>query len=179
MAKTERAGRAVRPFAPWLVLLAAAGAFALTMGVRQTMGLFLSALNTSTGLGVGRISLAFALGQLWWGLTQPFAGAVADRIGTGRVILLGVALVAMGTVLTPLMTSTVGLILAIGVLAAGGAGMAGPSVLMAAASRLVPPENAGWPRASSTQAARSGSSPWRRWPSASPPPWAGPVRCSG
>ena len=92
MAKTERAGRAVRPFAPWLVLLAAAGAFALTMGVRQTMGLFLSALNTSTGLGVGRISLAFALGQLWWGLTQPFAGAVADRIGTGRVILLGVAL---------------------------------------------------------------------------------------
>ena len=86
MAKTERAGRAVRPFAPWLVLLAAAGAFALTMGVRQTMGLFLSALNTSTGLGVGRISLAFALGQLWWGLTQPFAGAVADRIGTGRLV---------------------------------------------------------------------------------------------
>ena len=143
MAKTERAGRAVRPFASWLVLLAAAGAFALTMGVRQTMGLFLSALNTSTGLGIGNISLAFALGQLWWGLTQPFAGAVADRIGTGRVILLGVVLVAVGTVLTPLMTSTVGLILAIGVLAAGGAGMAGPSVLMAAASRLVPPEKRG------------------------------------
>jgi len=35
------------------VLLAAGGAFALTMGVRQTMGLFLSALNTSTALGVG------------------------------------------------------------------------------------------------------------------------------
>ncbi|MBU6465703.1 MAG: MFS transporter [Burkholderiales bacterium] len=143
MAKTERAGRAVRPFSPSLVLLAAAGAFALTMGVRQTMGLFLSALNTYTGLGVGRISLAFALGQLWWGLTQPFAGAVADRIGTGRVILLGVALVAVGTVLTPLMTSTAGLIMAVGVLAAGGAGMAGPSVLMAAASRLVPPEKRG------------------------------------
>ncbi|MET0541465.1 MAG: MFS transporter, partial [Variovorax sp.] len=51
----------------WLVLLGAAGAFALTMGVRQTMGLFLSALNTSTALGVGSISLAFAFGQLWWG----------------------------------------------------------------------------------------------------------------
>ena len=82
MAKIEPAGRAVRPLAPWLVLLAAAGAFALTMGVRQTMGLFLSALNTSTGLGVGRISLAFALGQLWWGLTQPFAGAVAPPART-------------------------------------------------------------------------------------------------
>jgi MFS family permease len=92
----------------WLVLLAAGGTFALTMGVRQTMGLFLSALNTSTALGIGSISLAFAFGQLWWGLTQPFAGAVADRIGTGRVIFLGVVLVAMGTIITPLMTSTAG-----------------------------------------------------------------------
>lgn len=46
------------------------------------MGLFLSPLNTATGLGIGSISLAFAFGQLW-GLTQPFAGAVADKIGTG------------------------------------------------------------------------------------------------
>jgi MFS family permease len=128
----------------WLVLLAAAGTFALTMGVRQTMGLFLSALNTSTALGIGSISLAFAFGQLWWGLTQPFAGAVADRIGTGRVIFLGVLLVAIGTIITPLMTSTAGLIFAIGVLAAGGAGMAGPSVLMAATARLVPLEKRGF-----------------------------------
>ena len=133
----------VRRYGLWLVLLAAAGTFALTMGVRQTMGLFLSALNTSTALGIGSISLAFAFGQLWWGLTQPFAGAVADRIGTGRVVLIGVALVALGTILTPLMTSTAGLIFAIGVLAAGGAGMAGPSVLMGATSRLVSPEKRG------------------------------------
>lgn len=122
----------------WLVLLAAAGTFAMTMGVRQTMGLFLSALNTSTGLGIGSISLAFAFGQLWWGLTQPFAGAVADRIGAGRTIFVGVLLVALGTIITPFMSSTAGLILAIGVLAAGGAGMAGPSVMMAATMRLVP-----------------------------------------
>ena len=133
----------VRRYALWLVLLAAGGTFALTMGVRQTMGLFLSALNTSTGLGVASISLAFAFGQLWWGLTQPFAGAAADRIGTGRVVLIGVALVALGTILTPLMTSTAGLIFAIGVLAAGGAGMAGPSVLMGATIRLVPVEKRG------------------------------------
>src|SRR5688572_12334060 len=133
----------VRRHALWLVLLAAAGAFALTMGVRQTMGLFLSALNTSTALGIGSISLAFAFGQLWWGLTQPFAGAVADRIGTGRVVFIGVLLVALGTILTPLMTTTAGLIFAIGVLAAGGAGMAGPSVLMAATTRLVPADKRG------------------------------------
>jgi predicted MFS family arabinose efflux permease len=125
------------------VLLAAAGAFALTMGTRQTMGLFLSPLNTSTGLGLASISLAFAFGQLWWGLTQPFAGAVADRIGTGRVLAAGVVLVVVGTCITPLMQSTAGLVFAIGVLAAGGAGMAGPSVLMAATARLVPPQRRG------------------------------------
>ncbi|HYP84493.1 MFS transporter [Variovorax sp.] len=132
-----------RSHAFWLVLLAAGGVFALTMGVRQSMGLFLSSLNTSTGLGLGSISLAFAFGQLWWGLTQPFAGAVADRIGTGRVIFIGVLLVALGTILTPLMHSTAGLIFCIGVLAAGGAGMAGPSVLMAATMRMVPPARRG------------------------------------
>ncbi len=129
--------------AVWLVLLAAAATFALTMGTRQTMGLFLSALNTSTGLGVGSISLAFAFGQLWWGLTQPFAGAFADRVGAGRVLFIGVALVAIGTFLTPLMTTTAGLIFAIGVLAAGGAGMAGPAVLMAATARLIPADARG------------------------------------
>jgi MFS family permease len=126
-----------------VVLLAAAGAFALTMGTRQTMGLFLSSLNTATGLGLGSISLAFAFGQLWWGLTQPFAGAMADKVGAGRVLLVGVVLVALGTFITPLMTTTAGLIFAIGVLAAGGAGMAGPAVLMAATMRLLPTEKRG------------------------------------
>jgi MFS family permease len=132
-----------RRWALWVVLLAGAGAFALTMGTRQTMGLFLSPLNTATGLGVGSISLAFAFGQLWWGLTQPFAGAMADKVGAGRVLFLGVLLVALGTFITPYMTSTAGLILAIGVLAAGGAGMAGPAVLMSATSRLIAPERRG------------------------------------
>jgi predicted MFS family arabinose efflux permease len=107
------------------------------------MGLFLSALNTSTGLGLASISLAFAFGQLWWGLTQPFAGAMADKIGAGRVLLAGAVLVAVGTFITPLMTTTLGLIVAIGVLSAGGSGMAGPATLMAATSRLVPQDKRG------------------------------------
>jgi MFS family permease len=126
-----------------LVLFAAAGTFALTMGARQSMGLFLNTLNSSTGLGLASISLAFAFGQLWWGLTQPFAGMVADRVGAGRVLVTGVVLVAVGTALVPFMTSTGGLIFAIGVLSAGGAGMAGPSVLMAATTRLVPADKRG------------------------------------
>ena len=66
-------------------------------------------------------------------------------MGAGRVLLVGASLVgaslvALGTVLTPLMTSTAGLIFAIGMLSAGGAGMAGPAVLMAATTRLIAPE---------------------------------------
>ena len=141
MTSTAQPGRYAPTF--FWVLLAGAGTFALTMGARQSMGLFVGTLNTSTGLGLASISLAFAFGQLWWGLTQPLAGMVADRIGAGRVLLCGVIMVAIGTALVPFMHSTWGLVLAIGVLAAGGAGMAGPSVLMAATTRLIPPERRG------------------------------------
>ena len=136
----SRGARAV-PFA--LVLLAAGGIFAVTMGARQSMGLFLSVINTTTGLGLASISLAFGVGQLCWGLTQPLAGIVADRYGAGRVLLIGLVLVAIGTALMPLMTTTLGLIFAIGILAAGGAGFAGPSVLLASAARLTPPGRRG------------------------------------
>ncbi len=56
----------------WLVLLAAAGTFALTMGTRQSMGWFLFSLQTSTQLDLGSINLAFAFGQLWWGPTDEW-----------------------------------------------------------------------------------------------------------
>jgi predicted MFS family arabinose efflux permease len=68
---------------------------------------------------------------------------MADRVGAGRVLFTGVLLVALGTFITPLMSTTAGLIFAIGVLAAGGAGMAGPAVLMATTTRLIPPAKRG------------------------------------
>lgn len=127
----------------WLILLATAGTFALTMGTRQSMSLFLSSIKNSTGLSFADISLAFAFGQLWWGLTQPFAGAMAEKFGVGRVLLCGIGMITLGTCLTPYMTSSLGLILTIGVLGAGGAGIAGPAVLMATASRMLPIEKRG------------------------------------
>jgi predicted MFS family arabinose efflux permease len=127
-----------------LWIIAAAGVvFALVFGVRQSQALFISPLNSATGLGIASISLAFAVAQLMWGITQPLAGAVADRYGTGRVIALGGVLVMAGTVLTPYAHSTLMLIVLIGVIAAGGAGMSGLGVLMAAVSRAVPPQKRG------------------------------------
>ncbi len=93
----------------WLITLLAAALMTVTMGLRQSQGLFVSPINTSTGLGVASISLAMAIGQFVWGAIQPLAGAVADRYGPGRVLAAGVIVLALGSALTPLMTSTWGL----------------------------------------------------------------------
>jgi MFS family permease len=126
----------------WLIV-AAGLVFALIFGVRQSQALFISPLNTATGLGLASISLAFACAQLMWGITQPFAGAIADKYGTGRVVAAGSILVAIGTVLTPYATTTWMLIFLIGVIAAGGSGMAGLGVLMSAVGRALPAEKRG------------------------------------
>ena len=126
----------------WIV--AAAGlVFALIFGVRQSQALFIGPLNSATGLGLASISLAFACAQLMWGITQPFAGAVADKYGTARVIAAGAVLVALGTVFTPYAKTTWMLVFLIGIVAAGGAGMAGLGVLMSAVARALPPEKRG------------------------------------
>src|SRR5438552_2312066 len=130
----------------WWIIAAAALVFALVFGVRQSQALFISPLNSATGLGIASISLAFAVAQLMWGITQPFAGAVADRYGSGRVIALGGVLVTLGTVLTPHAHSTWMLILLIGVVAVGGVHVAFiathlPGVV---ASCQLPPEVAAW-----------------------------------
>src|SRR5258706_12624588 len=114
------------------IIIAAGLVFALIFGVRQSVALFIGPLNSATGLGIASISLAFACAQLMWGVTQPLAGAVADKYGTGRVIAIGAVLAMLGTVLTPHATSTWMLVLLIGVVAAGGGGMAGLGVLIAA-----------------------------------------------
>src|SRR5271166_1747274 len=119
---------------PWLITLAAATILMVTMGARQTLGLFVSPLNSSTGLGITTISLALAIGQLMWGVIQPLAGAVADRYGPAKILIAGLLVLAIGTALTPLMTSGLGLVVSLGILAATGAGAGSFSVLIGAAS---------------------------------------------
>jgi len=127
----------------WGLMISAGLVFAIIFGIRQSQALFISPLNTKTGLGIAAISLAFACAQLMWGITQPIAGAIADKYGTGRVIATGAVLVTVGTVLTPYANTTWVLIILIGVIAAGGAGMAGLGVLMSAVGRALPPEKRG------------------------------------
>jgi predicted MFS family arabinose efflux permease len=120
------------------IALAAGAIFALGLGVRQSQALFIGPMNSSTGIGYASISLAFAVGQLMWGIAMPVAGAIADRHGARPVMTIGVLLVAIATALTPLAHSTAALILLIGVLAASGAGAMGPALVMSAIARWVP-----------------------------------------
>ena len=110
----------------------------ITMGARQSMGLFLSPLNTHTGLGIANISFAMAVAQLVWGAVQPVFGAVADRWGPGRVIVLGAFMLAAGSALTTQVTSQWGLIFAVGLLSAAGAGAGSFSILIGATAQRIP-----------------------------------------
>jgi len=123
--------------------LAAAGILLITMGARQSLGLFVGPLNTSTGLGIGTISLALAVGQFSWGAIQPVAGAVADRYGPRPVLVGGVLLLALGSAITPFMGTGFGLMLSLGVLSAMGSGAGSFSVLIGAAAQRLPAEARG------------------------------------
>lgn len=120
------------------VALAAGAVFALGLGVRQAQPLFIGPINSATGIGYAAISLAFAVGQLMWGIAQPVAGAAADRWGPRPVMLAGALLVAAATAATPLAQSAAMLILLIGVLSAIGAGAIGPGLLISVSSRWIP-----------------------------------------
>ncbi|HYD59415.1 MAG TPA: MFS transporter [Noviherbaspirillum sp.] len=128
------------PGAAWMLTLAAAAILMITMGARLTTGLFVSPINTSTGLGIVSISFAMAVGQFMWGASQPIFGAIADKHGPGRVIVAGAIMLAAGTALTPFMDSQWGLLLALGVLSAAGAGAGSFSILIGAAAQRLPAE---------------------------------------
>ncbi|ALK98098.1 major facilitator transporter [Massilia sp. WF1] len=128
------------PRAAWLLILSASAILMITMAARLTTGLFLSPINTSTGLGVASISLAMAVGQFMWGASQPIFGAVADKYGPARVIVLGGLMLALGLAATPFVSSQWGLMLTLGVLSASGAGAGSFSILIGATAQRLPAE---------------------------------------
>ena len=74
---------------PWGLVLVACVVLAVTFGTTMTRGLFLSPINTATGVGIVSISFAAAVAQLMWGAWQPVWGALADRYGAAVVIVIG------------------------------------------------------------------------------------------
>ena len=122
------------------VTLAAAALLMVTMGTRQSFGLFIAPIDADTGLGIAGLSLALAVGQLMWGVAQPLSGALSDHYGARPVLLGGLLLLAAGCALTPFMSSTVGVSITLGLLAAIGSGAGSFSVLIGATASRVPLE---------------------------------------
>lgn len=124
----------------WPIALTAAAVLMVTMGIRQTTGLYLSPINTTTGLGITALSFAMAVAQLCWGVSQPIAGAIADRYGAGKVIVGGGLLLASGLALTSFARSEPGIVATLGILSAAGAGAGSLSILLGASAQRLPAE---------------------------------------
>jgi len=121
-------------------MLAAAAIMMITMGIRQSLGLYVAPIDGSTGLGIVAISFALAVGQFVWGAMQPIFGALADRYGTERVLIAGALLLAVGLALSTFVTSEWALIATLGVVSAAGAGAGSFSILIGATAQRIAPE---------------------------------------
>jgi MFS family permease len=130
--------------AGWRVALAAAVLTGIGLGGRQAFGVFVSPLNTASGLGLATLSLAFALGQLAIGMAQPLFGRLADRAGARRVVLGGAALFVVATLL-PVLSAT-GWIVFFSLVASaiGGSAVGSNALLLGPVSRAATPAHAGF-----------------------------------
>jgi predicted MFS family arabinose efflux permease len=113
---------------------------AATNGVRTTFGLFTLPLTGDLGITRESWGMAMAIQNLVWGLAQPFAGEMADRFGSARVIVTGLVIYAAGLVLMTMSPDAGILTLSAGVLVGIGIAASSFSIVMAAFGRNVPQE---------------------------------------
>ena len=123
-----------------MVLVCAGLVLMLALGIRQSFGLFLRPMSTDLGWGREVFSFAIALQNLVWGLAMPFAGAIADRKGAGRVIVAGGVLYCFGLYAMAHATSPLLFNLSAGVLVGLGLSGTGFGVVLAVVARAYPPE---------------------------------------
>ena len=123
-----------------MVMGAGAVLLAIALGVRQGFGLYLVPMTVDIGWSRELFGLAMALQNLIWGATQPIAGGLADRFGSGRVIIAGGVFYALGVVgMTSAITPTE-LLITSGVLIGLGMSGIGMSVVYGVVARMVVPE---------------------------------------
>lgn len=111
----------------------------LSMGMRQSMGLFLGPVTGDHVLSVADFTLAIAIQNIVWGLTQPFVGALADRFGARLVTLAGAVLHATGLGLTVMVPGVLSFTVGTGLIVGLALSCTTMSVAMTAAARTVTP----------------------------------------
>ena len=123
--------------AAWIVITSGCAIVFITFGVRGGFGLFMSPISADLGWGREIFALSLAIQNLIWGLAQPFAGMVADRFGSGRVLVAGGLCYAAGVLLMAESGDPLAMHMTAGVLVGLGLGGAGFGVVLAAVGRVV------------------------------------------
>jgi predicted MFS family arabinose efflux permease len=125
---------------PTVVLVCSGLILTLAMGIRHGFGLFLQPMSADLHWGRESFALAIAIQNLVWGATQPFAGMLADKYGSGRIVLGGALLYVLGLLLMAHPTSQLSFVLTAGVLI--GVGLSGVtfSIVAGVLGRAYPPE---------------------------------------
>jgi len=110
----------------------------ISFGPRSSLGFFLTPLSQTNHWGRDVFAFAVAIQNLLWGIGQPFAGGIADRFGTNRVLCVGAALYALGLAIMARSTTPEELSLSAGVLI--GLGLSGCSfnIVLGAFGKLLP-----------------------------------------
>lgn len=128
----------------------------VTYGLRTSFGLFAEPISEENGWSLEVFALAIAIQNLVWGVAQPFAGAIADRYGSARILAGGGVLYAAGVALMAVSPTPLSFNLTAGVVV--GLGLAGGSftIVIAALGRLVPEERRSWAMGLATAAGSLG-----------------------
>jgi predicted MFS family arabinose efflux permease len=128
--------RALRPALP--ILLGASLMLTLSMGIRQSLGIFMQPLTRDIGISISEFTLAIAIQNLAWGFTQPIAGAYAARFGFRPIMLIGAGLYIAGLILMTIAQGFLSIMIGAGILIGTSLSCIASSVSMAVAARAVP-----------------------------------------
>ena len=85
--------------APAFVVLCGCLIALITYGLRTSFGLFATPISEGRGWSPEVFALAIAIQNIVWGIGQPFAGAVADRYGSARILAAGGVVYGAGVAL--------------------------------------------------------------------------------
>ncbi len=123
---------------PVVVLAAGTLILILSFGVRTSFGIFLEPISSDLGWGRESFAFALALQNLLWGACQPVAGAIADRWGAGRVVVVCAALYIVGLLVMAWSGTPLGMTMGAGVVI--GVALSGTAfpVILAVIGRSVP-----------------------------------------
>src|SRR6185436_9624471 len=104
----------LRPTLP--ILIGASIMLTLSMGLRQSLGIFLQPLTHDIHISISDFTLALAVQNLAWGFLQPLAGAMTTRYGFRPIMIVGALMYIVGLILMAIANGLVAIMIGAGVL---------------------------------------------------------------